>query len=237
MGKISEAETFELRTQLDLSNDIKTKEGGKKKETGEIIYLSYLSWASGHKVMKLIDSDSQVIEHEFDHHSVISGQHQDFLVTESKPYRQVGDGYMVKVSVVLFGKVETENFPVTNYRNQPVVKPSPTDINNALKRAFVKALAKHGIALYLYEGEDLPEPIKIDPKQLEISEKLLASLNEKTGTDNLKSIVATINKYTENDPRYGKKIKTLAEMTYDQQAIFKIAVNKLTDDFEKQNKK
>ncbi|MGK0604514.1 DUF1071 domain-containing protein [Enterococcus gilvus] len=233
---MSEKKTFEEISQMNFENDIKTKEGGTDKKTGEKIYLKYLSWAAAHKIMKLIDPDAEIIEHEFEHYHVISGQQQDFLITELKPYRQAGDGYMVKVSVVLFGKIETENYAIINFRGQPILKPTSTDINKALKRAYVKALAKHGIAIYLYEGEDLPDQPKIDVKELEKIEKLLAGLDETTGKDNKKTLINTVNKYTVQDSRLGKKVKELGEMTYDQSGLFKIAVNKIQLDFEKQSK-
>ena len=34
-----------------------------------------------------------------------------------------------------------------------------TDIQNTLQRAFAKAIAMHGIGLYVYRGEDFPEDI------------------------------------------------------------------------------
>lgn len=230
---VSEKKTFKEISQTDYENDIKTKEGGTDKKTGDKIYLKYLSWAAAHKVMKIIDPDAEIIEHEFEHYRVLSGQQQDFLITELKPYRQTGDGYMVKVSVILFGKKETENYAIINFRGQPVLKPTSTDINKALKRAFVKALAKHGVALYLYEGEDIPDQPKIDVKELEKLDKLLAELDEFTGKENKNTLINTVNKYTKQDNRLGKKIKELNEMTYDQSGLFKIAVNKIKQEFEK----
>ena len=230
---MSEKKTFEEISQTDYESEIKTKEGGTDKKSGEKIYLKYLSWAGAHKIMKILDPDAEVIEHEFEHYSVLSGQHQDFLITEFKPYRQTGDGYMVKVSVVLHGKMETENYAIINFRGQPVLKPTSTDINKALKRAYVKALAKHGVAIYIYEGEDLPDQPKIDVKELEKLEKLLAELDEFTGKENKNTLINTVNKYTKQDNRLGKKIKELNEMTYDQSGLFKIAVNKIKQEFEK----
>lgn len=234
---VSEVKSFENISQMDWENDIKQKEGGKNKETGETIYLKYLSWATAHKIMKIIDPEAKIIEHEFEHYSVLSGQKKDFLITELKPYRQTGDGYMVQVSVELFGKTETENYAVINFRGQPVLKPTSTDINKALKRAFVKALAKHGVALYLYEGEDIPDQPKIDVKEIEKLEKLLASLDAITGNENKKTLINTVNKYTKQDSRLGKKVKEISDMTYDQSGLFKIAANKIQQDFEKQSKK
>lgn len=233
-----EIKSFTELSQIDVSNDIKQKEGGKNKDTGETVYLNYLSWASAHKLMKQIDNDAEVIEHEFEHYHVLSGVANDYLITEKKPYRRTGNGFMVKVSVVMFGKAETENLAILNYRNQPVLQePTSSEINKALKRAFVKALAKHGIALYLYEGEDIPEQPKIDMKEIEKLEAVLTATNEKTGKDNKKILINTVNKYTEHDPRLGKKIKEISDMTYDQAGLFKIAMAKISNEFDKANKK
>ena len=35
-------------------------------------------------------------------------------------------------------------------------------VNKAIQRAFVKACARHGLGLYIYAGEDLPEDKRID---------------------------------------------------------------------------
>lgn len=232
-----EKKTFIELAKIDVTNDIKQKEGGKDKNTGETIYLNYLSWASAHKLMKQFDDDAEVIEHEFDHYSVLSGATNDYLITEKKPYRSTGDGYMVRVSVRMFGKIETENFAIINFRGQPILKPTSTDINKALKRAFVKALAKHGIALYLYEGEDIPEQPKIDVKKIDELETILSSVDEKTGKENKKILINTVNKYTENEPRIGKKVKEISDFTYDQAGIFKIALTKISNEFDKATKK
>ena len=227
--------SFEALITQDYETDIKQKEAGTDKD-GKTIYLKYLSWAAAHKVMKLLDTNAEVIEHEFPHYSVISGNNQDFIIEESKPYRIVGNSAMVKVSVVLFGKKETENYAVMNYRGQPIPSPSAVDINKALKRAFVKALAKHGVALYLYEGEDIPEQEKIDGKEFEKLEKLLMSLDEKTGKENKKVLLNTVNKYSKQDPRFGKKVKDIKDFTWDQSGIFKVALNKIQMEFEKEQK-
>lgn len=234
---MTEVKSFKELSQIDYQSELKQKEAGTDRKTEKTIYLSYLSWATAHKIMKTLDPDAEVIEHEFEHYQVLSGQNTDYLITEMKPYRVIGDGYMVTVTVKMFDKNETENFAVTNFRGQPVLKPTSTDINKALKRAFVKALAKHGVALYLYEGEDIPDQPKIDVKEAEKLEKLLASIDEKTGVSNKKSLINTVNKYSEKDIRYGKKVKEIADMTYDQSGLFKIALNTLSMKFDKEHKK
>ena len=42
-------------------------------------------------------------------------------------------------------------------RNKPIEKPSAFDINSSIQRCLVKAIALHGLGLYVYAGEDLPE--------------------------------------------------------------------------------
>ena len=64
----------------------------------------------------------------------------------------------VKVGVTI-NKIEyIDHYPILNYANQsiPGEKVNSFDINTAIKRAMVKAIAMHGIGLYIYAGEDLP---------------------------------------------------------------------------------
>ena len=42
-------------------------------------------------------------------------------------------------------------------RNQSVLKPTSTQINNTLMRCLTKNLAMHGLGLYIYAGEDIPQ--------------------------------------------------------------------------------
>ena len=44
-----------------------------------------------------------------------------------------------------------------------------TDVNKAIQRAFVKACARHGLGLYIYAGEDLPETEKNAPVEVSTS--------------------------------------------------------------------
>ena len=46
-----------------------------------------------------------------------------------------------------------------------------TAVNKAIQRAFVKACARHGLGLYIYAGEDLPDDDKTLPNVKEIMNK------------------------------------------------------------------
>jgi hypothetical protein len=47
--------------------------------------------------------------------------------------------------------------PVLDNRNKPIPIPTAFDINTSIQRALVKAIALHGLGLYIYAGEDLPD--------------------------------------------------------------------------------
>ena len=140
--------TFEELYQIDVSERIEKK--------GD---LSYLSWAWAWAEMKKVDANAKVIVHEFPHYENVGDQ----VVEIVKPYLQDKGGAMVKVSVTINGHTETEWLPVMDNRNKSITEPTSMDINTAHKRCFVKALALHGLGLYIYAGEDLPEPPKAEP--------------------------------------------------------------------------
>lgn len=52
-----------------------------------------------------------------------------------------------------------EYLPVMNHRNASIPQKDVTsfDINKAIQRSLTKAIARHGLGLYIYAGEDLPE--------------------------------------------------------------------------------
>lgn len=67
-----------------------------------------------------------------------------------------GDTVMVSCTVVAFGKPMTMQLPVMNHRNQAIANPDAFAVNTAMQRCLVKAIALHGLGLYIYAGEDLP---------------------------------------------------------------------------------
>lgn len=78
----------------------------------------------------------------------------------------------VKTGITIGGLEHIEELPVMDYRNAaiPLDKVTSTDVNKAIQRSLTKACARHGLGLYIYAGEDLPEseqppapePVKAD---------------------------------------------------------------------------
>ena len=52
-----------------------------------------------------------------------------------------------------------EYLPVMDFKNKsiPVESITSFDVNKAIQRSLTKAVARHGLGLYIYAGEDLPE--------------------------------------------------------------------------------
>lgn len=73
------------------------------------------------------------------------------------PYCSIGQTCMVWVTVTLFGKPLMCQLPVMDNRNKAISNPDAFDVNKAIMRCLAKAVALHGLGLYIYAGEDLPE--------------------------------------------------------------------------------
>lgn len=63
---------------------------------------------------------------------------------------------MVFCSVTAFGKTMTSQLPVMDNRNKAIANPDAFQVNTAMQRCLAKAIALHGLGLYIYAGEDLP---------------------------------------------------------------------------------
>ena len=66
-------------------------------------------------------------------------------------------GCFVEVAVTVEGVRLSQIHPILDARNKPIPIPNAFDINTSLQRALVKAIALHGLGLYIYAGEDLPD--------------------------------------------------------------------------------
>jgi hypothetical protein len=85
-----------------------------------------------------------------------------------KCYTEINGTAMVWVTVTLFGKPMTCQLPVMDYKNKAITNPDAFAVNTAIMRCMTKALSLHGLGLYIYAGEDIPEedakPVKEEVK-------------------------------------------------------------------------
>ena len=96
------------------------------------------------------------------------------------PYFKDSCGAFVFTSVTAGGTTHEMWLPVMNHMNKTIKDPDAFEINKTAMRCLTKNLAMFGLGLYIYAGEDLPEPNKEDEekKVLEIEELIVRS-----GTD------------------------------------------------------
>jgi hypothetical protein len=78
-------------------------------------------------------------------------------------YHTDGKTCWVKTGVTIVDGDESlehiEYLPVMDHRNKsiPLDQVTSFDVNKAIQRSLTKAAARHGLGLYIYAGEDLPE--------------------------------------------------------------------------------
>lgn len=82
-------------------------------------------------------------------------------------YHTDGRTAWVKTGVTIEGIEYIEYLPVMDYRNQSITidKLTSFNVNTAIQRSLTKACARHGLGLYIYAGEDLPEEEKAEQEQ------------------------------------------------------------------------
>jgi hypothetical protein len=103
--------------------------------------LSYLSWAwAWAEALKADPKASYKVE-----------------MYGDKCFMDINGTAMVFVTVTMFDKPMTCQLPVMDYRNKAIPNPDAFAVNTAIMRCMTKALALHGLGLYLYSGEDVPE--------------------------------------------------------------------------------
>jgi len=103
--------------------------------------LTYLSWAWAWAEALKADPNA----------------HFQVVMFGDKCYTDINGTYMVWVTVTLFGKPMTCQLPVMDHRNKAIIAPDAFAVNTAIMRCMTKALSLHGLGLYIYAGEDLPE--------------------------------------------------------------------------------
>ena len=123
-------------------NAINCNEHTEKK--GQLIYLS---WAWAWQMVKTHFPDASYTIYEN---------------PEGWNYFTDGRFCWVKTGVTIKGLEHIEYLPVMDARNQsvPFESVKSTDVNKTIQRSLTKACARHGLGLYIYAGEDLPDSVE-----------------------------------------------------------------------------
>lgn len=137
--------TFEKLNAINVNEKTERKNG-----------LTYLSWAWAWAELKKACPEANYTIYEN---------------ADGWNYHTDGKTCWVKTGVTVDGIEHIEYLPVMDFRNKSILLENITsfDVNKAIQRSLTKAVARHGLGLYIYAGEDLPE--EAFEEQLKASDK------------------------------------------------------------------
>jgi len=106
--------------------------------------LTYLSWAWAWAELKKAYPEANYFVYENE---------------DGWNYHHDGKTAWVKTGVTIEGLEHIEYLPVLDFKNKaiPMDKITSFNVNTAIQRSITKCIARHGLGLYIYAGEDLPD--------------------------------------------------------------------------------
>ena len=134
---------------FDKLNEINVNDYTEKKGN-----FTYLSWAWAVRELLKVSPEATWRIHEWG----VEGNKQ--------PYMQTQAGCFVQVTVTVNNVDRTQVHPVLDHRNKTVEDPDAFQINTSIQRCLAKAIALHGLGLYIYAGEDLPYVEELTEEQI-----------------------------------------------------------------------
>ena len=139
---------FEELNKINVNDKVEKKNG-----------LSYLSWpyAWGELKKKYPEATFTIYEN-----------------ANGWNYHTDGRTCWVKTGVTVLGIEHIEELPIMDFKNKsiPLNQVTSYEVNKSIQRSLTKGVARRGLGLYIYAGEDLPdategtpEPPKAQPKK------------------------------------------------------------------------
>ena len=130
-----------------------------------------------------------------------------------QPYMKNGTGAYVQVSVNVNDVVRSQIHPVLDHRNQTIKDPDAFQINTSIQRCLAKAIALHGLGLYIFAGEDLPEPDALTGKEVDNILDLAKGIKDKKMR---KGIEDAVHKGSVNAGNYEISVNHVLKITKEQ---------------------
>ncbi len=128
---------FETLNSINVNDKVEHIKAGNRR-------LTYLSWAwAWAEVKKLYPNATYTI----------------YENADGLNYHHDGITAWVKTGVTINEMEHIEYLPVMNNYNKSIALADITSfaVNTSIQRSLTKAIARHGLGLYIYAGEDLPE--------------------------------------------------------------------------------
>lgn len=139
---------FETLSAINVNDKVEKKNG-----------LTYLSWAWAWAEVKRHYPNSTYTIYEN---------------AEGLNFHHDGKTAWVKTGVTIEDIEHIEYLPVLDFRNASITldKLTSFNVNSSIQRSLTKAIARHGLGLYIYAGEDIPTadetPVQ-EPKFIELN--------------------------------------------------------------------
>ena len=145
---------FKKLNEINVSDKIERKNG-----------LSYLPWADAWTEIKKIHPEAN---------------YTIYKNNEGWNYFTDGKTCWVETGVTINNIEHIENLPVMDFKNKSIEleKVTSMDVCKAIQRSLTKACARHGLGLYVYRGEDLPEVIEDEKTIATKNVRLVAEIEE-----------------------------------------------------------
>lgn len=205
---------FKQLYDIDVSKKVKSKGGN-----------NYLSWAAAWAEAKKLDPSAYytIYEDEIKITEVVDGKTIERTI--HRPWFDDGFTGWVKTGVTINGLEHIEDLPVMDFKNKSIEasKITSADANKSIQRSLTKACARHGIGLWVYEGEDLPFETK---EVVELQTELMGIINKKSAlSDAAKAKVAELCKNADadanGDPRLIEDLEVLKALKKSLMAVRK----------------
>lgn len=176
---------FEKLSAIDVSS--------KTEKKSNLTYLSW-AWAWGELKKSYPDASYTIYENEIDD-LLVHGE-QAFPIKRTVNYFTDGHTAWVKVGVTVDEHEHIEMLPVMNNKNKSInlMEVDSFAVNKTIQRALTKAIARHGLGLYIYAGEDLPEAVQED-QELTAFQRALDAYQRNNGV-NLTQTLAHLQELT-----------------------------------------
>lgn len=175
---------FAVLNAIDVSKHTEKKNG-----------LTYLSWAWAWGELKKVCPNAK------------------YTVYENKDgwnYHTDGKTCWVKTGVTIDDLEYIEYLPVMDFRNKSIPAEVVTsfDVNKTIQRSLTKAVARHGLGLCIYAGEDLPEAVEQTP-HAKANPDIIKQIN---GCKNLNALSALYEMLSQTDQAKHKAAFTKRKM-------------------------
>lgn len=130
---MAQEQIYSILSKVNVNDKTESKNG-----------LTYLSWAWAWGVLK---------------EKFPTATYTVYENAQGWNYFTDGKTCWVKTGVSVEGLEHIEYLPVMDFRNKSISLEQVTsfDVNKAIQRSLTKAISRHGLGLYIYAGEDLPE--------------------------------------------------------------------------------